>query len=166
MNYQPHDAARKAQARTIYEAKGSRAAADQTGLPRRTVNAWAKQDGWQRPLAAKQPGNQRFRVVASVGQAGGDQAKRVGPGWQPQRVLDRLAWELWAELDTLAGYREARKPREARDSAVQVGILVDKAMALAKQAGLEHGGQHDPETAVGRLHEMLDALQERATGGR
>ena len=163
MNRQPHDAGLKAQAKQVYLQHGSRRAAEVTGISRRTVNSWALQDGWQRPQATKQPRNQRFRVVPPVGQAGRDPAKRVGPGWQPQRVLDRLAWELWAELDTLAGYREARKAREARDSAVQIGILVDKSMALAKQAGLEHGGQPDPETATVRLHEMLDALQERAT---
>lgn len=163
MNRQPHPDGAKAQARTIFEAHGSRKAAQVIGISRRTVNAWAKAEGWQRPQATRQGRDQRFHPVSPSAQARGGPAKRVGPGWQPRRVLDRLAWELWAELDTLAAAREAGKPREVREAAVVVGILVDKCSDLAKQTGADrYGGHPSPEEVRDRLHELADAWRQRA----
>ena len=48
MNRQPHDPSLKAQARSLYAADGPKLASDVTRIPKRTVNAWAKAEGWQR----------------------------------------------------------------------------------------------------------------------
>jgi hypothetical protein len=163
VNRQPHSDGAKAQARTIFEAHGSRKASEVTGISRRSINAWAKAEGWQRRLATGQGRDQRFHPVSPSGQARDGPAKKAGPGWQPRRVLDRLAWELWVELDTLAAAREAGKSREVRDAAVAVGILVDKCSDLAKQTGADRDGGHpSPEEARDRLRELASAWRQRA----
>ena len=154
MNRQQHPDGLKAKARIVYEAKGSRAAAEQTGCSRRTVNAWAKAGNWQ------PPGNRSHQGVAPVPRADGAVAKAVGAGWQPRLLLSRLTAEVWIQLDTLAELRAAGKARDARETAVTLGILVDKAAALAKQTGADR--MHpDPATSVARIHELLDGIEQR-----
>jgi hypothetical protein len=95
---------------------------------------------------------------ASAG-AKGHAATRVAV-WNPARVLDRIAGELDAELEDLAAARAAGKRREARDVAVVVGILVDKAQALADRFP-DHGGHLDAEASVERIRQLLDVIEYR-----
>jgi hypothetical protein len=162
MNRQPHDAGLKAQAKQVYEAHGSARAAEATDTPRRTINQWAKAGGWQ------PPGKRHHLRVAPDADARSGQVKAVATplaahaGWQPHRLLQRLTVELWAQLDALAAAREAGKARDARDLAVVVGVLTDKALVLAKQTGSQ-GGQ-DAATSVARIRELVDGITARAAG--
>jgi hypothetical protein len=159
VNRQAHDAGTVAKARVVYEARGSRAASEQTGIPRRSINAMAKRHRWQHPGVPEQPRHQR---VAPVAGADGGVAKAVRAGWQPRLLLSRLTAEVWIQLDTLAELRAAGKARDARETAVTLGILVDKAVALAKQTGADR--MHpDPATSVARIHELLDGIEQRRT---
>ena len=47
-----HDHSLKAQARSLYAADGPKLASDVTRIPKRTINAWAKAEGWQRDKGA------------------------------------------------------------------------------------------------------------------
>jgi hypothetical protein len=160
MNRQQHPDDAKAQARQLYQAHGSRRAAEVTGLPRRTINAWAKAEGWQRRLATGQRPDQHVAAVAAR-QPVPAKGAPVG-SWQPRLALDRLAGELWAQLDTLAELRAAGKAREARDTAVVVGILVQRAAELAKLTGADRG--LDPAASVQRIHGLLDSIERRRAG--
>jgi hypothetical protein len=76
------------------------------------------------------------------------------------RLAARIRQELDALLDQLEGYRQAKRPRDARDCAITLGILVDKWMALERrEAG--SGGQVDPVVAVARLGHLLDVAEQR-----
>jgi hypothetical protein len=162
MNRQQHPDDAKAHARQVYEAHGSRRAAEATGISRRTLNAWAKAGNWQ------PPGKCPHLRVAPDANARSGQAKAVATplaahaGWQPHRLLQRLTVELWAQLDALAAAREAGKARDARDLAVVVGVLTDKALVLAKQTGSQ-GGQ-DAATSVARIRELVDGITARVAG--
>jgi hypothetical protein len=162
MNRRQHPDDAKARARRLYEAHGSARAAEATGTPRRTINQWAKAGNWQ------PPGNRVHLAVAPVPDARRGQGKAVATplaahaGWQPHRLLQRLTVELWAQLDALAAAREAHKARDARDLAVVVGVLTDKALVLAKQTGSQ-GGQ-DAATSVARLRELVDGITARVAG--
>jgi hypothetical protein len=160
VNRQPHPDLTKSRARTIYEAHGSRQAAEVLGISRRTVNAWAKAEGWQRRLATRQPSDQHVAPVAGSRPAPGKGAP-VG-SWQPRLVLDRLAAELWAQLDTLAELRAAGKAADARWTATVVGILVQRAAELAKLTGADRG--LDPAASVARIHSLLDSIERRRAG--
>jgi hypothetical protein len=81
------------------------------------------------------------------------------PLWNPHRVLGRILVELGAELDDLAAARAEGKRREARDTAVVVGILVDKAQALAERAGADR--PTDPADAAEHIRQVLDVIQAR-----
>jgi hypothetical protein len=162
MNRQPHPDDARAQARQVYEQHGSARAAELAGVPRRTVNQWAKAGNWQRP--GKRP---HLRVAPNANARRGQAKAGATPlaahaGWQPHRLLQRLTVELWAQLDALAAAREAGKARDARDLAVVVGVLTDKALVLAKQTGSQ-GGQ-DAATSVARIRELVDGITTRAAG--
>lgn len=82
-------------------------------------------------------------------------------GWQPRLLLERLSAELWAELDTLEALRDHGKARDARDVAIVVGILCDKAAALAKQTGVA-SSRPDPAEARDRMRQIAATLRQRA----
>jgi hypothetical protein len=82
--------------------------------------------------------------------------------WNPRRILDRMTWELWEELDRLALLREHGKPRDAQPVAIIVGILTQRCLELAKAAGVDTSSGHlPPEQARERLGQLLDAIQAR-----
>jgi hypothetical protein len=167
VNRQPHPDGAKAQARTIFEAHGSRKAAEVTGISRRTVNAWVKAEGWQRRLATGQAPNQRLHVVAPVADAEQAPNKRpVATGYTYQRrlLLRQLGDEAGACLTALAKDREAGKSGAARNWAWCVGILLERAELLAKAAGPDQGGHLDPAASIARMREMAADLRARAQG--
>jgi hypothetical protein len=155
---QQHPDALKARARAVFERHGSRQAADQLGIPRRTVNHWARVEGWQRRLATAQPADQRFHPVAAS--AAGEAAKQP-PAGRP-RLAMRVRAELWALLDAVQAAREARRPRDAKDYAITAAIFLDKLLLLEQRD--PGSGQLDPAMAVPRLMELVDVITERAAG--
>jgi hypothetical protein len=163
VNRQPHDPSLKAQARQVYEAHGSRKAAEATGISRRTINAWARADGWQ------PPGNRPHLRVAPVPQTRQPTPKGqvASLGYAPMRrvLLRQLADEARACLGALARDREAGKSGAARNWAWCVGILLERAELVAKAAGSDLAGDRpDDAEVVARLQEMATDLAGRRTG--
>jgi hypothetical protein len=165
VNRQPHDPGARAQARQLYQQRGPAEASRLTGVPPRTLRRWASAGHWRPP--GQEPGHAADQGVAGVAPrsvgAHGHAAKEpvaVRPPWNPRQVLGRILAELGAELDDLAAARAQGKRREARDVAVVVGILVDKADRLADRVGM---GDHtpDPQEAAEHIRAMLDAIQQR-----
>jgi hypothetical protein len=163
VNRQQHPDGAKAQARQVYEAHGSRLAAEVTGISRRTINAWAKADGWQ------PPGQPRHLHVAPAAQtrqpAPKGRVASLGYGYQRRALLRQLGDEARACLTALAKDREAGKSGAARNWAWCVGILLERAELLAKAASPDQSsGQPDPAEAVARLREMAADLTARRAG--
>lgn len=164
MNRQQHPDGAKAQARTIYQAHGSRRAAEVSGISRRTINAWAKAEGWQRHLAAQQPPHLH---VAPVADTAGPAGKRtVAAGWpmRRQQQLDRYAQLVDAALDKAEQAMEANKPYHAKAYAITAGVFTDKVEVLAKQVR-EQGTAGEPvdvAASVARLQQLVDAAEGRA----
>ena len=169
MNRQPHPDGAKAQARTIFEAHGSRKASEVTGISRRTINVWARAEGWQRRQATRQHPDQRLHLVAAVPGVDGGGGKRpaaFGYGYQRRTLLGQLADEAGACLDALGKDREAGKSGAARNWAWCVGILLERAELLAKAAGPDQASGHpEPEAAVARIRELLAGSQDRRAAG-
>jgi hypothetical protein len=161
-NRQPHDPGTKAQARQVYEAHGPEQASRVSGVPARTIYRWAVAEQWGLPPEAglRHAADQGVADAAPGPGRAAAAGKSAATAWQPARVLGRLAAEVDATLDDLAALRAGRRYRDARDVAVQVGILVDKAVALAKQTGTS-GGRLDPAASVARIHELLDGIEGR-----
>jgi hypothetical protein len=163
VNRRPHPDGARAQARQLYQQRGPAEASRITGIPPRTLRRWASSGHW-RPLSAttQQPPDQHDAGVAASGgqplQPGKSGAATLG-GWQPHAVLGRLTAELWAELDDLARWRAAGRPRESRDTAVTAAILLDKCQALAKQLG--HDGGQNPDASIAGITAVLDAIEQR-----
>jgi hypothetical protein len=165
MPRQPHDPGARAQAKQLYLAHGSARAAELTGIPQRTIRRWARSGHWRpQPATDHQAPDQGVAgVAASGGQALQPPKGAVAAfGWQPHAVLERLTGELWAELDDLARWRAAGRPREARDTAVVCGILADKCQDLAKQIGASD--DQGADASVASITAVLDAIERRVDG--
>jgi hypothetical protein len=162
VNRQQHPDGAKAQARQVYEAHGSRLAAEVTGISRRTINAWAKADGWQ------PPGQPRHLHVAPAAQtrqpAPKGRVASLGYGYQRRALLRQLGDEARACLTALAKDREAGKSGAARNWAWCVGILIERAELVAKAAGPDLAGDRpDDGEVMARLQEMATDLAGRRT---
>jgi hypothetical protein len=164
VNRQPHDPGAMAQARQLYLQRGPAEASRLTGVPPRTLRRWAERGHW-RPRNQESGHSPELGVAPvaprSAGTSGHAAKETVAarPLWNPHRVLGRILVELGAELDDLAAARAEGKRREARDTAVVVGILVDKAQALAERAGADR--PTDPADAAEHIRQVLDAIQAR-----
>jgi hypothetical protein len=166
VNRRPHDPGAKAQARQLYEQHGARRAAELSGVPRRTIAAWAKGEAWQRRLATAQPPDQHVAPVADTRSAVAKRPVAIGYGSQRRTLLRQLAEEAGACLRQLAAEREAGRSGAARNWAWCVGILLERAELLAKQTGPDQGGHPDAAGSVARIHELLDGIEQRRTAGR
>jgi hypothetical protein len=164
MNRQQHPDDAKAQAKALYEAHGSRKAAEATNISRRTINAWARADGWQPPGSrpdlrvapvpeTRQPAG-KTRVVTSIGYS-----------YQRRALLRRLGELATLALDQAESELRAGHTVKARDGMVCAGIALDKAEQLSKAAGPDLAGDRpDDAEALGRLQEMAGELAARRTG--
>jgi hypothetical protein len=159
VNRQAHPDGAKRQARQVYQQHGAHQAAVVTGIPARTIRRWARLEQWPRTPATSQQPDQRLRLVSADAQPA--PVKTASPG-RP-RLAMRLREELWAQLDQLRAYREGRRARDARDTAIVVGILTDK-LLLLERPGDGSGGLVDPATAVARIGELIDVAEQRAAG--
>jgi hypothetical protein len=162
MNRQPHPDGAKAQARQVYEAHGSRKASEVTGLPRRTVNAWAKAEGWQR--RGQRP-DLRVAPVAETRQPAGKRSVPAGYSLARRVLLRRLGDTAGLALDQVEAELRQGHTSKARDCAIICGIALDKAELLAKAAGAGVGGDMPTvEEARTRLRELAIDLTARRTG--
>lgn len=161
-NRQQHPDGAKAQARQAYEHHGSRHAAETTGISRRTINAWARADGWQPP---GQPRHLHVAPSVEVRQPA-PKGQVTSLGYQRRALLRQLGDEARACLTALAKDREAGKSGAARNWAWCVGILLERAELLAKAVGPDQAaGQPDTAEAVTRLREMAADLRDRRAEG-
>jgi hypothetical protein len=170
MNRQPHDAGLKAQAKALYESDGPKLASDVTSIPKRTINAWAKAEGWQRTTGPHQATGQRPDLrVAGVAETrqptGKSRVVAIGYGYQRRALLRRLAGLAALALDQVETELRSGHTVKARDGMVVCGIALDKAEQLAKAAGPDLAGDRpDAAEAVARLQEMAAELATRKTG--
>jgi hypothetical protein len=154
----------------LFVTDGPKLASDVTGIPKRTVNAWAKAEGWRRPTGTHQAtGQPRHLHVAAAPQTRQPtpkgQVASLGYGYQRRALLRQLGDEARECLTALARDREAGKSGAARNWAWCVGILIERAELVAKAAGPDLAGDR-PDTAevVTRLQEMAADLASRGTG--
>lgn len=164
MNRQPHPDDARAQAKALYEADGPKLASDVTRIPKRTINAWAKAEGWQR--ATGQPPDLHVAGEAETRQpTGKSRVVAIGYGYQRRALLRRLAGLAGLALDQVETELAAGHTVKARDGMVVCGIALDKAEQLAKAAGPDLAGDRpDTAEAVARLQEMAADLAGRRTG--
>lgn len=152
-----HDPAIKAKARTVFEAKGAKAAAALTGVPAGTIYAWASREHWTRGPT----------TPATVAEH------------QPRSAAVTLSWATRKRREADKAGRAAALARELieqkltdgadlapRDLVICYGILIDKALKLGEDAA-SHGqvwprdGDGDP--ILGTLPQLGELLR-RATG--
>jgi hypothetical protein len=163
MNRQQHSDGAKAQARTIFEAHGSRKAAEVTGISRRTINAWARAGGWQR--RGQRP-DLRVAPVPDARQVS-SKGREVPAGYGLARrvLLRRLGDTAGLALDQVRRELGQGRTGKARDCAIVCGILLDKAEVLAKAVGSDVGGTTPTVgEARARLRELAADLAARRTG--
>src|SRR5688500_409578 len=98
MRHQQHPDGLKRQAHQLYQTHGARVAADLTGIPRRTINHWAKAEGWQRHLATEQAHSQQVAPVASGPTGTAATAKRPASLGNPASLQHDLLVEAAACL--------------------------------------------------------------------
>jgi hypothetical protein len=169
MNRQQHPDDAKAQAKALYAADGPKLASDVTRIPKRTINAWAKAEGWQRATGPHQATGQRPDLrVAGVAETrqptGKSRVVAIGYGYQRRALLRRLGELAGLALDQVETELRAGHTVKARDGMVVCGIALDKAEQLAKAAGPDLAGDRpDAAEALARLQEMTADLATRRT---
>jgi hypothetical protein len=167
MRHQQHPDGLKAKARTIFEAHGSRRASEQTGIPRRTVNAWARAEGWQRRLATGQRPDLRVAPDAPLPTGAAVTPKRPASSGNPAGLQHDLLVEVAACLAQLGKDRVAGKSGAVRNWAWAIGVLIDKATGpLAKGgAGWDRPAPLSPEESVARIRTWLDVAEGKLPNG-
>jgi hypothetical protein len=144
------------QAKRVYQQHGAAYAAEQTGIPERTIRRWALAEGWQQRMAAVAGQDGRTTSAAS-------QAVRIG--WHTRRRLmaDQLG-DVGAQLLEAAIQADLaqRKRLNLRDGGILLGIMLDKAELLAAQTGSSDGRGLSRADSIARFIEMSRELAERA----
>jgi hypothetical protein len=166
MAHQQHPDGLKRQAQQLYQSRGSRVAADMTGIPRRTINAWAKREGWQRHLATGQRPDLRVAPVAPLPPGAAAAPKRPVAG-NPASLQHDLLTEVAACLAQLGKDRAAGRSGAVRNWAWAIGVLIDKATdKLAKGGGgWDRPAPLSPEESVARIYTWLDVAEGKLPNG-
>lgn len=152
-----HNPQAREQAKTLYSQRGAAYAAEQTGIPERTIRRWALAEGWP----------QRMTVVAGQGGGTNSAASQVAVlGWQTRRrtMADQLGHVGAQLLEAIQRDLADRKRLNLRDAGILLGIMLDKAELLAAQTGAIGRGDVSGEQALARLNTMLDVLEDREVG--
>jgi hypothetical protein len=177
MNRQQHPDDAKAQAKALYAADGPKLASDVTGIPKRTINSWAKAEGWQRQQAgappdraSEQAAGQRLHLVAPAA----DTSKASGKSGQVPAswgLASRVLLRRWADvaylaLDQVEKELGAGHSVKARDCATVAGIATQRGLELAKAVGSGPGGTMPTVAeATSRLRELAADLTSRSRAG-
>jgi hypothetical protein len=146
------DDQRKA-ARTLYEQRGPKAAAEQLHIPPRTIRDWAKSEGWGNRLAAVSSGPEHGKAV------------RLGWAIRKQALADE-AGEAAAEALTFLRERiRSRKVYGVFELSRAFSLLTERAAEMSTGLGGADAPTLTPEQAVARIYTVLDVIEPRAAGG-
>jgi hypothetical protein len=147
------DDQRKA-ARTLYEQRGSRVAAQQLGIPPRTIREWARQGDWAK------------RLAAASGEAA-DAAAGMRAGWALRRqgLADDAAEAAHLTVQLYMRRVRAGTIYGLQELARSFALFTERAAEMsAGLGGQEPGGEIPPEQAVAGLNRVLDAIEPRVAG--
>jgi hypothetical protein len=147
------DDQRKA-ARDLYQARGARYASEQLAIPRRTINEWARTEGWAKRLAATTA--EHADRMASV---------RLGWHVRKQGLADEAAEAAAEVLGMLRERVRARKVYGVWDLARSFGVLTERAAEMSAGIGGADTPTLTPEQSLGRLNTLLDVLEDRQAAG-
>jgi hypothetical protein len=142
------------QARQLYESHGSRRASEQTGIDQRTIQKWAKSEGWRTRLA-------------SVSASGPELSERQRLGWalRKQGLADDAAEAAAITLALYMQRAQAGKIYGLLEMARAFAHLTERAAEMS--AGLGGAGEAPPESAeqaVARINATLDVIEPRVVG--
>jgi hypothetical protein len=153
-----YDPQAREQAKTLYAQRGAAYAAEQTGIPERTIRRWALTEGWQHRMTVVAAQDARTNAAAS-------QAAILG--WQTRRrhMADQLGHVGAQLLEAIQRELAERKRLNLRDAGILLGIMLDKAELLAAQTGATGYGELSPEQSLARIDTLLDVLEDRAEAG-
>lgn len=148
----PHDAKAKAHARDAYAVGGAAYAADTTGIPLRTIQRWAEQNGW-----VHEPTPERVTGVAGVtyGVAPALNGHKKGATPTPSSPR-RLGRRFLQESDAAREARERHRPRDAQAYMTGAAIAQDKARQAGVADDQEAHMQLTPEQMEVRLWAYLE----------
>jgi hypothetical protein len=148
------------QAKTLYAQRGAAYAAEQTGVPERTIRRWALAEGWPQRMAV---------VTGQDGETTSPASQAVILGWQTRRrhMADQLGHVGAQLLEAIQRELAERNRLNLRDAGILLGIMLDKAELLAAATGASGRGDLTPEQSMARLETLLDVLEDReANHGR
>ena len=151
-----HDQHTRQQAKALYQQHGASYAADQLGIPERTIRRWALQEGWQ----------QRMTVVAgqeAADRSGGRAAAIVGWETRRRRAADQFGETAMRALARLQAELAKARPRGIQPLAMAAVMLAKQAEEMIPAGAAGHGDL-DPEQSLARLDTLMDAIEERAAG--
>jgi hypothetical protein len=149
----PHSEDTKRRARELYEQRGTRFAAEHLRIAPRTVQLWARQDGWTRHIASASD-----RVAQG-------QANRIGWAVRKRGEADH-AGKVAADIRCLLEERVAAgKAAYVRDLAMAYSMLTERADKMSASTGGLDTPQMPPEAQVARLVELVDVVEQRKVGG-
>jgi hypothetical protein len=149
-----HDPRIRERARELYEQHGAAYAAEQTGVPRRSIDRWAAEEGWTRRLTGlashTDPKTQSHALA-----------------WETRRRREADAAGSTAGVIREVIERQVRSARRLplRDLAVAYGIFIDKAELLGIRTGGADYREVSAEQQVARLVELVDVAEQREAGG-
>jgi hypothetical protein len=149
-----HDPEVHEQAKTLYRQRGAAHAAEQTGIPERTIRRWALAEGWQQRMTALAGQDAETKSAAS---------RAAILGWQTRRrtMADQLGHVGAQLLEAIQAELAKGRRLNLRDAGILLGIMLDKAELLAAQTGGTDGPRMSKEELLGRLRELAADWQER-----
>jgi hypothetical protein len=153
-----YDPQAREQAKTLYAQRGAAYAAEQTGIPERTIRRWALAEGWQHRMTV---------VAAQDARTNGAASQAAILGWQTRRrhMADQLGHVGAQLLEAIQRDLAERKRLNLRDAGILLGIMLDKAELLAAKGRATGYGELSPEQSLARIDTLLDVLEDRAGAG-
>jgi hypothetical protein len=147
------------QAKTLYQQHGAAYAAEQTGIPERTIRRWALADSWQQRMTALAGQDARTKPPAS-------QAAMIGWSTRRRHMADQLGHVGVQLLEAIQRELAQGRRLNLRDAGILLGIMLDKAEALSAVTG---GGRDQldlsPEAnqaRIQRINQLLAVVSQRA----
>ena len=148
-----HTPQARQQAETLYTQRGAAYAAEQTGIPERTIRRWALAEGWQ----------QRMTVVAGQDAETKSASLAAILGWQTRRrtMADQLGHVGGQLLEAIQRELAQGRRLNLRDAGILLGIMLDKAELLVAATGGADGRSMGREDSIARIHELVAGISQR-----
>jgi hypothetical protein len=148
-----HTPQARQQAETLYTQRGAAYAAEQTGIPERTIRRWALAEGWQ----------QRMTVVAGQDAETKSASRAAILGWQTRRrhMADQLGHVGAQLLEAIQRELAQGRRLNLRDAGILLGIMLDKAELLVAATGGADGRSMGREESIARIRELVAGISER-----